>query len=428
MNQIIDPITKKSFLITSKKGKQLLKFFINKYNEIKQQAGSSKLSLLKSMSRKSMSRKSKKKVKTDEIIQLNTNTLSILHFGCWNNNYCIQKKLDVNRLVKDNHINLFLVNGDNIYPNSIYTKNGKFKEFDEEQLRAGFDCLNKIKFEGKNISIGNHDLLDNNPMYVTDKKQIKNIQVDCPILRKQYELITQNNDHFRFPYSNQVYIMSNGQTINVIYINLDLHELYKLVFDPDTKDFDREKAYQNIHCVYNYDQHAQENNTVGDVSKEFLDNRFLKEYIKRVSDLQDLFIKIQLSEKYNHYIIVAHEPFVAEKKKKSIRINHMIDLLNNPDYSGKTIHYLCADTHLYQEGTIEFVFEDKNPLIVHQVIAGTGGTDLDKCPKGRKTTKKITDTITYTIKTCHSKHGVGIYKIDTTKDHDFGESLFVPVS
>ena len=125
MNHIIDPITKKSFLVTSKKGKQLLKFFINKYNEIKQkniQKAGSKLSLLKSMSRKS-----KKKVITDEIIQLNTNTLSILHFGCWNNNYCIQNKLDLNRLVKDNHINLFLVNGDNIYPNSIYTKNGKFK-------------------------------------------------------------------------------------------------------------------------------------------------------------------------------------------------------------------------------------------------------------------------------------------------------------
>ena len=430
INQIIDPNSRTTYLLHSKQGKQLLKGFINRYNQMK----------IGGMQELEQNIIMQKKKDTEQIIKLDTNKFSILHFGCWNNDYCISNKLDFPYIITTYNINLFLVNGDNIYPDSVKlpeklpevmnTKDwmqslptqtkGKYKEYNEQKIKDGFNCLSQIDFK-KNVSLGNHDLLDNNPMYTTDEKDM---DWNCPIIRKQKELIDTNQDHFRFPYSQQTYKMLNGKTISVIYINIDLYKLQNIITNQKTKPLELEKAYENIRCVYNYD-HDTQNKLEDHLTEKH--QQMLSDYISKIVNLQNDFINNQLSTPQNYYIIVTHEPFLALKQKKkndiTLTVENLLTLFNNPKYAGKNISYLCADTHLYQEGIITFSFDNIKPLSIHQIIAGTGGADLDKCPKTMNQFEK--GTITYEMKDCVSSHGIGIYQIDTTTGEK--KSTFIPV-
>ena len=44
-------------------------------------------------------------------------------------------------------------------------------------------------------------------------------------------------------------------------------------------------------------------------------------------------------------------------------------------------YYLCADLHLYQEGTVLLPIDDGEQMQIQQYIVGTGGTELDPDPR-----------------------------------------------
>jgi hypothetical protein len=55
----------------------------------------------------------------------------------------------------------------------------------------------------------------------------------------------------------------------------------------------------------------------------------------------------------------------------------------------KKYYYLCADLHLYQEGTVLLPVDDlKMQMQIHQYIVGTGGTELDPDPRAGFSPKK----------------------------------------
>ena len=107
------------------------------------------------------------------------NKLSILHFGCWNygcqqENSGLEKNIiSINKYLETNTPDLFLVHGDNYYPESMEIQGVKYKEFDLIKLTSGFkNCLNRMNFPKKHIVMGNHDILDNNNTYI---KMIKKL-------------------------------------------------------------------------------------------------------------------------------------------------------------------------------------------------------------------------------------------------------------
>jgi len=91
-------------------------------------------------------------------------------------------------------------------------------------------------------------------------------------------------------------------------------------------------------------------------------------------------------------VVIGHHPIISIKtKQKEGKITNNLaclkllkDLYYNSIYLplkelNKQIsyYYLCADVHLYQQGTIFINKESKNELVINQYITGTGGTNLD---------------------------------------------------
>jgi hypothetical protein len=81
------------------------------------------------------------------------------------------------------------------------------------------------------------------------------------------------------------------------------------------------------------------------------------------------------------YYIVQHEPMISLRNKKRrdvasalLRHDTLMDILNQYP----PIAILCADTHNYQYGDLQFGGE--GAPIIPQYVVGTGGADLDNLP------------------------------------------------
>ena len=136
-----------------------------------------------------------------------------------------------------------------------------------------------------------------------------------------------------------------------------------------------------------------------------------------------------MSKKYDCYIIVGHEPLLTLKTKETketkeskdnIKINKtLLEILNKQENKQKNIFYLCADVHLCQHGEITLI---DNNVVIQQIVMGTGGADLDKCPS-QKIIKE--DNIIYEVYNCYEKYGFGFLNIDF--DENTYTSTFIPV-
>jgi hypothetical protein len=86
-------------------------------------------------------------------------------------------------------------------------------------------------------------------------------------------------------------------------------------------------------------------------------------------------------EAREEYYIVQHEPMISIQNKKHrdvasalLRHNILMDILNQYP----PIAILCADTHNYQYGDLQFGGE--GAPVIPQYVVGTGGADLDNLP------------------------------------------------
>jgi hypothetical protein len=80
-------------------------------------------------------------------------------------------------------------------------------------------------------------------------------------------------------------------------------------------------------------------------------------------------------------ILIGHHPFLyvkeKEGKQKTVSLDGIYPLLFdiNNRLDNVAYYYLCADYHNYQEGKVTLLFE--KPMMIQQIIVGTGGTELD---------------------------------------------------
>jgi hypothetical protein len=118
---------------------------------------------------------------------------------------------------------------------------------------------------------------------------------------------------------------------------------------------------------------------------------------------------MEILDKYKNniekLIIIAHHPIISIKKKNNNnnidKINGLINLyqLIYKKLNNILLYHLCADTHLFQEGTI--ILNDE--IEIQQYICGTGGADKDNCSTDLKEYKS--ESIKYSIHNCLSKNG-----------------------
>jgi Icc-related predicted phosphoesterase len=315
---------------------------------------------------------------------------TIVSFGCWNQTHTKEGPSDEIKKVmiklKDTGKDVVLVSGDNYYPvkTSIKTKAGKekIKQVHLDNLIEGFEDL-KDATQGTPVymNFGNHDVVSNDQVTTNSEKE-------CIILETELE---QGNEKFHV-----------GMTHK---INYGTHTLIIMI---DTSIYSKEKEFKKFSKCYN-----------------LLTKMSQSELIKQ----QDAYVKTAVEEFQGaNVIIVGHYPIFYEKEKKISPENNSNNwfkpvakeqtkrlsvLENSVEFTNllfelpeKNYYYLCADYHLFEEGDV-IIKKDGKERLIHQYIAGTGGTELDPFTKKKTTvTEKQKDyTIEYNHKSMKMQHG-----------------------
>ena len=316
--------------------------------------------------------------------------MKFIHFGCWNNGLCAPDQDNgltkmtrlLNKYVsqpenKDN-IEFITVAGDNYYPSKI-TKEDKEKEedkekkikiFDKKHFVSGFKCLPKnIK---KYILFGNHEIEDNvidnlHEKYNKDStyKKLKPLVESC----KSLILQTTNKDSIfdtSYKFFNDVITITHNQTLIIM-------------FDTTIYTFKDENYLKKINetCY----KHLFKNNT--ELNEDST--------IQNLMEYQEEKIKeaIRLNSTCTNIIFIGHHPIISKVYKEITNKDNTTEKKNVSDFNSKmitfftffnsmpeslnkkTIYYLCADTHFYQQSEVII----NNKLTIHQYIVGTGGAD-----------------------------------------------------
>jgi hypothetical protein len=262
--------------------------------------------------------------------------MKFIHFGCWNNGICSDTENNgLTRVMKDisankNGVDFVVVAGDNYYPEKIKGPDGeKLKIFHEEKFKSGVSCLPDIK---KYVLSGNHEF---------DTMVYNSNLVPCISLIKQREAMPDLMHDIEHVYD------TNSNTL-IVMIDTTVYDF--------TDQNITESCFEHL-----YDQSSFSS-------------------IANIVEYQTLSVK-RLLLKYNikNFILIGHYPIASIKKTKKVKIEFTTGLLDlysslKSKLNGVNLIYLCADTHLYQTGRIEY-----DGLIIKQFIVGTGGAKLDDC-------------------------------------------------
>jgi hypothetical protein len=324
-------------------------------------------------------------------------------YGCWNQPCRDTTEVEdylhvIAKVIKtkeeQNGLQFVAIAGDNYYPQKI--KEGKEKKEKKKTLNGGAKVnhvlvpvlekgVNALKQYTDNdipvyINYGNHDMVPNSDLTIRKESCVNELKVDdttddpdidkpdCYIKATQNDLITKINSE-------------NNTNIHIdFYHTLPTNEFNNtLAFMIDTTLF------------YNgeYDKKCYEPSTAENVKE--IQVRKIQSRIRSSSDKKNI-------------IIIGHHPLISKKhKEKKEKGNNTKSYKNEKDdgihkatpafidffkslqksLEDKNIYYLCADTHLYQEGTVTLKFGDDSSMIIQQYIAGTGGTKLDEAQKKR---------------------------------------------
>jgi hypothetical protein len=303
--------------------------------------------------------------------------MSFIHFGCWNNGFCnknynsrsalnsnsisnftkVSKKLRNNVNSSRNDLKFIVIAGDNYYPDKFKNKNSgeKIKSIIVENLLSGFKCLPQDI--DTFLLLGNQDveniqqiiyektLQNNNSIIITNNGHPYNLEKECFIynFQKMYS-----------EYKRYIHFVSNKIEHQII------NNTLIIMIDSNLYDFNNDKylkCYQKIHQNRN------------NLNKSILINELIRYQYNNVIEL------IKSSTQQN-IIIIGHHPIFSVKLKKnenvSILLDKMLELFEIP---GKNYYYLCADTHLYQHGIINY-----QDIHIEQYICGTGGAEKNKSP------------------------------------------------
>jgi hypothetical protein len=316
-------------------------------------------------------------------------TNSFIHFGCWNNGLCdknegtngVSKVMNkLNKYARKN-INFISIAGDNYYPEKIKKEKSEKKEKGEKsekkekgeksekskksekkegdkikmihtnELVSGFNCLpNNVEI---NMILGNHDLETNTSnkqqLYIKDENQMEDMN-NCFILN------TEINEARKKP---------------INFVLQKTHELSKntLIIMIDTSMYE-DDANNYIPC---YNEYFQKQESINADITDIIDLQKLQR--------ENILHKLEeLNKTYSNIIIIGHHPITGwkEKNDNNILIHPSIEFIKllmdiYEKHQSSKYYYLCADLHLYQQGTIKI--DDK--MVIEQYIVGTGGAELD---------------------------------------------------
>lgn len=292
--------------------------------------------------------------------------MKIIHFGCWNYykdevspfEYVLESIREHIIGKKDVVIS---VAGDNYYPEKQGNGKDKKKYIKPENLLKGFKQLTSLADENNIIIMiqGNHDL--EKELLLDDNEPTEN----C-------ELIVQEAT------------LSKNITNKLFNSKYDKHS-NTLILWIDTTMYVAEDEFSKYDECYGIFKYGTNQLRLQNVQKDFV----LKNVTKHPG------AKI---------LLIGHHPIICIKKKKR-RDQYPKDIPGIFDlllvFKTNFITYLCADLHLYQEGTIEL----KNHMVIKQYIVGTGGTKLDDEPTTNLFTSDDENIASYSVEKQMRTHG-----------------------
>ena len=319
---------------------------------------------------------------------------TFIQFGCWNQGKCdidagtnpvssVMHKLRevINEEKKPEFI---CVAGDNYYPEKFSKKQKIIKP---DNLISGFNCLPPdIEID---MIMGNHDLAtnyneDHKTHYINNDTDIEPIN-SCFILEQEKRQSSNNN------------------------INLVLHKSRlinrTLILMIDTTMYDDSDVNEALSCY-----------------STLLNTRPNIPTVEELRATQLEFVLRAIRENIGNFenvVIIGHHPIVGMKFKKDDQKNKIfqplpmfIDLLRQIYLelieSSMKYYYLCADTHLYQQGSVKIVVDSGKNMNIEQYIVGTGGTELDNNITDNAFDNNKIDPrlrVTYTINESKEKYG-----------------------
>lgn len=315
-----------------------------------------------------------------------------IQFGCWNQGKCdigagtnpvsrVMRKLRevINEEPKPEFI---CVAGDNYYPEKILKKQKLIKP---DNLISGFNCLpSNIEID---MIMGNHDLAtnydnDHKTHYIGDATEPIN---SCFILEQEKIKTSGNNIKL---------VLHKSRLIN-----------RTLILMIDTTMYDDSDVNEALSCY-----------------STLLNTRPNIPTVEELRATQLEFVLRAIRENIGNFknvVIIGHHPIVGMKLKEGQTnkifqpLPMFIDLLRQiyltlSDSSMK-YYYLCADTHLYQQGSVKIVVVPEQIMNIEQYIVGTGGTELDNNIMDNafdnNKINQLFGVVTYTINESKEKYG-----------------------
>lgn len=290
---------------------------------------------------------------------MNSNTFA--HFGCWNQGLCGNASTPLTKVMralkaftKEEKPDFIVVAGDNYYPDKVKNKatGEKVKTIIPNDLATGFACLPKdVPID---MLFGNHDLETNMSVAGLIEKDI-----DCFITKAEIAEAIPNHIDLVVQKAR-----TNGETLLLLI---------------DTSMYDDADIGEMLPCY---------KKIAGIASKEEL----------RAQQL--VFIQTAIAAFQGENIIfIGHHPITGYKLKKDDILlikafPSFLAMLLNIYQPQKKYYYLCADLHLYQEGTVLLPVGADQHMQIEQYIVGTGGTALDPDPSaGFRAQKDFKNTL-----------------------------------
>ena len=329
-------------------------------------------------------------------------------------------------------------------------KDEKISYLSQDDIQKGFNQLQSIDDKIPiNVIYGNHDLEKNKKFTVANNINCNNEQITVE-LPENTQYIGNNNCQMMEDQKNAVKKLKTSNKPNTSNINIDKFIIPS--FDEDTfvcmidstvysedfnqgcyeKDKQVEIDKQNLDVLYSYNKIKNKESVkniiiIGhhpitfekgkSVDKTKVNtlvnsNTNQKSHTNKIAKNKSNKDKTIPTNQKSHTNIIAKN---KSNKDKTIPTNDFLEffLKLNKEIKKQSpnanLIYLCADTHLFQHGKIK-IEKGNDTVNITQIIAGTGGTTLDKNISESKMNTDINKktgeyTITYQVLESLSEHG-----------------------
>lgn len=319
-------------------------------------------------------------------------TNKFVQFGCWNQGFCSEGQVnpltnvmtelrEFTRLEKPDFI---VVAGDNYYPDKVKDKvtGEKTKTIKPAYLASGFSCLpTEIEID---MILGNHDLEKGIQILEEEGRAVPEEKKECFITNDELELA------FASGLAQHIDLVVNKARVlgDTLLLLLDT-TMYDIKEATDALPcYRRMPGYEGIQSVA--DLHARQLDFIHESINSFQGKNIILVGHHPITGYKEKEKKDKKKEgKAQDKAEGKAEGKEGKEKKKETEIflikafASFIEVLLNV-YTLKTdkvnYYYLCADLHLYQEGTVILPTGGEGNMIIHQYIVGTGGTSLDDNP------------------------------------------------